>query len=228
MLYIFAFLICTPCRAHQVEKLIITANDEELNFQTSPITVNGHAMVPVRQTAEKFGISVRWNDVSQEVTLSKDGKNFTMKIGESKALLGSQTAYMPAEAMLVNKTTMAPLRFVFEFFGKEVNYEDFGPRGLHIWITDFKLLPDDELVPDDRYVSESNFYVLKEGQKTKRGIGIGDSLSSVESLYGLPAKKEDGGRLIYYFGKYEVNTSSKCLVFTLDKNLSQVEKITLY
>lgn len=212
----------------QTEKLIVTADYEELYFQTPPVTVNDYAMVPIRQTAEKFGISVDWNADSQEVTLTKNDKSLAMKIGETKVSLGGQTAYMPVEAMLIDKTTMVPLRFVFEFFGKEVNYDDWGPKGIRIWITDFKLLPDDELVPDDRYVSESNYHILKDGQKTKRGIGKGDSISSVESLYGTPAKKDDGGRLVCYFGKYEVGTSARCLVFTLDESLSRVEKIILY
>lgn len=212
----------------QSESLVIIAGYERLYFSTQPITVNDHTLVPIRQAAEKLGISVQWNGNTEEVTLSKGEKKLTMKIGEKNVLLGEKISFMPVEAMLINKTAMAPLRFVFEFFGKEVSYEDYGLSGLYVWITDFKLLSDEELLPDDRYYRKDNYYVLKEGEKTSRGIGKGDSLSSVEFLYGEPAKTEQDDRSIYYFGKYDVNTSARSLVFILDKSMSKVEEIRIY
>ncbi|WP_342405574.1 stalk domain-containing protein [Brevibacillus sp. FSL K6-2834] len=79
-------------------------------------------MIPVRFVSEKLGASVDWDGANQTVTMTKDGKQISLKIGEKKAVVAGQEITFDAAATLQNNRTFVPLRFVSEAYGAKVDW----------------------------------------------------------------------------------------------------------
>jgi|GEM_PF-6384040 len=82
-----------------------------------PIIQEGRTLIPIRFVAEALGFEVLWNSVTSEVTLVGDELALTFAIGET--LYG-----MDVPAQIINSRTMLPLRFVAEYFGATVSFDE--------------------------------------------------------------------------------------------------------
>ena len=90
---------------------------------------NDRTLVPLRFIAEAFGCEVDWDGDTQEVKIN--GDFITMKIGSSNytvAAAGVSSAVeektMDTAPVLMNDSTMVPLRAIAEALNKEVYYEN--------------------------------------------------------------------------------------------------------
>ncbi len=90
---------------------------------------NDRTLVPLRFIAEAFGCEVDWDGDTQEVKIN--GDFITMKIGSSNytvAASGVSSAVeektMDTAPVLMNDSTMVPLRAIAEALNKEVYYEN--------------------------------------------------------------------------------------------------------
>jgi hypothetical protein len=82
-----------------------------------PIVVNDRTLIPVRFIGEALGANIGWNDATREVTISIDGRTLTFAIGE-------MAPGMDVPAQIMGERTIVPLRFISEFFGAEVNWNE--------------------------------------------------------------------------------------------------------
>ncbi|WP_342404215.1 stalk domain-containing protein [Brevibacillus sp. FSL K6-2834] len=80
-------------------------------------------MIPIRFVSEKLGASVEWDGAKQTVTMNKNGKQISLKIGEKKAVVAGQEITFDAAATLQNNRTFVPLRFVSEAYGAKVDWK---------------------------------------------------------------------------------------------------------
>jgi len=103
----------------------VEVNGRPVNFyNTKPQYINGRVLVPLRGVFENMGATVQWNPVSKTVTAARADTDVALRIGERWANVDGRTVAMDVPAMLINGSTMVPIRFVSESLGANVSWND--------------------------------------------------------------------------------------------------------
>ncbi|HZG58597.1 copper amine oxidase N-terminal domain-containing protein [Paenibacillus sp.] len=102
-------------------KAVVRGAETELSVP--PFTINGRAMIPLRFIGEALQTEVSWSDKEQKVTLEGNGKKAELWVGRNEAVWNGGRMQLDFPPMVLNGTTLVPLRFVGEFFGYQVNFE---------------------------------------------------------------------------------------------------------
>jgi len=95
----------------------LAGNAPTINMDVQPVIQDNRTLLPVRFMAYALGATVGWNDATSEVTLTLGDKSITFAIGQA-------APGMDVPAQIINERTMVPLRFISEFFGAVVNWDD--------------------------------------------------------------------------------------------------------
>jgi hypothetical protein len=102
---------------------VIQTLNGSIVMDTVPVVENGRALVPIRFVANGIGARVDWNEGTREVTLTLDGVSLTFGVdGQTTPALTAIGMEVPAR--IIDGRTMVPIRFVSEFFGAEVNWDE--------------------------------------------------------------------------------------------------------
>lgn len=101
----------------------VVANGEWVTFPTPPVVKNERLLIPIRSVFEMMGAKVEWypNDQSFSVTLGSN--SILMKIGDKNFEVNGQKMLMDVEPILLNGTSMVPLRFAAEALGVKVEWD---------------------------------------------------------------------------------------------------------
>lgn len=92
---------------------------------TVPLLRNSRTLLPVRAVVEAMGGTVNWINSSETVVMTLDGKSLNLQIGSRTAWDGSGNTYqLDVAPILVQSRTMLPIRFVVEYFGGEVLWDN--------------------------------------------------------------------------------------------------------
>lgn len=83
----------------------------------------GTVMVSASAIFEALEWQVGWNGQIQMVTLSKDGTSIFLTIGQRSAIVNGNTIMLPKAPRIVNGRTMVPVRFVSEYAGARVEWD---------------------------------------------------------------------------------------------------------
>lgn len=102
------------------------------NEAVVPFTTNDRTLVPVRFISESIGAQVSWDEDTQTVTVTGEGKNITLTLGQAEMYVDGEKVALDAAADTYYDRTMLPLRALVEALGKNVYWDE---RGL-ILITD--------------------------------------------------------------------------------------------
>ena len=101
-------------------------DNEEIHFTESDGTPfldsNGRSQVPLRKTMESAGVNVSYDNASRLVSLSKDGININLTIGLPMVHVGDSIFRLNTVPVIIQSRTYVPLRFIFEQFGYEVEW----------------------------------------------------------------------------------------------------------
>ena|GEM_PF-3383067 len=100
----------------------LTENATVQTMDVYPQLVNGRTLIPVRFVAYALGANVDWNADTNEVTLTHEGTALTFAVGEISPELRAMGMDVPAQ--IIDGRTMVPLRFISEFFGAIVIWDD--------------------------------------------------------------------------------------------------------
>ncbi|NOU67272.1 hypothetical protein GC096_24825 [Paenibacillus sp. LMG 31461] len=103
-------------------KAMVKGNTYEL--QSAPVLVNDITMVPLRFVGEALGANIGWNGDTRTVTLTTSTRTVILSINSKDAVVGEQPVTMDQPAIIMNDTTMVPLRFVAEQLGQTVTYNN--------------------------------------------------------------------------------------------------------
>ncbi len=106
----------------QEAAVLVSYNDEPVEFDTMPIIEDGRTLVPFRALLEKLGATVEWDEENQVVTATKGEDVIKLTIGKDVALVNDKEVKLDAPARLEEARTLIPLRFVAETFGFTVDY----------------------------------------------------------------------------------------------------------
>ena len=101
-------------------------NGEKKELDVPAFTENVRTLVPVRFISESFGAQVGWEESTQTATVSIDGIEIRVVIGENQITVNGQQKDMDTAAVTRNDRTMLPLRVICESIGKKVFWDDRG------------------------------------------------------------------------------------------------------
>jgi N-acetylmuramoyl-L-alanine amidase len=95
-----------------------------LNFDVEPIIEEGRTLVPLRAIFEAIGANVQWEQSTQTVKAVKGSTEVILKIGSLQPAVNGKIWPLDVPAKIVRDRTLAPLRFVGEAFGGQVEWEE--------------------------------------------------------------------------------------------------------
>lgn len=106
------------------EYININYNGEFLYFSAKPVLKNNRLLVPIRSLFEMFGMNVEWNEKTQTVFCTSGNKTIKMTVNSKYAYVGDERVTLDTSMELINGRVFAPLRFVAEALGKNVDWDD--------------------------------------------------------------------------------------------------------
>jgi hypothetical protein len=89
-----------------------------------PLIQAGRTLVPLRFVGEALGAAVSWQGETQQVAYLTDRLQIILTIGQNTALLNGQAVTMDASPRILNGRTLVPVRFVSQWLGAAVNWDD--------------------------------------------------------------------------------------------------------
>ncbi|TRY23300.1 copper amine oxidase N-terminal domain-containing protein [Brevibacillus sp. LEMMJ03] len=128
------YLLGTALLTTAVSPVTVLADSKDIQVKVDDVSVQfpdakpyidpstSRTMIPIRFISEKLGASVEWDGAKQTVTMTKEGKQISFKIGEKKATVSGKQITFDAAATLQNNRTFVPLRFVSEAYGAKVDW----------------------------------------------------------------------------------------------------------
>lgn len=89
-----------------------------------PQYINGRVLVPLRGVFEQLGANVRWDQADQRVSATRGTTDVELRIGSRRASVNGSTVDLDVPPMVLNGSTMVPIRFVSEALGAQVGWVD--------------------------------------------------------------------------------------------------------
>ncbi|MBQ7103301.1 MAG: copper amine oxidase N-terminal domain-containing protein [Anaerotignum sp.] len=112
-------------------EIILTIGDrnmqidgESVAYDAAPVIKGERTFLPIRFIAEALGASVFWNEGEQSVTITKEGLEIVIFIGQPFAMVNGEPVQLDEPAFIAHDRTYLPLRFVAENLGAEVIWND--------------------------------------------------------------------------------------------------------
>lgn len=96
------------------------ASNVNKQLDVAPVLKDGTTLVPLRFLSEELDVDVNWNASNQSITLILDATKIKFKIGSQSVTVNGSSKKIQVSPEIVNSTTLVPVRFVSELFGKEV------------------------------------------------------------------------------------------------------------
>ena len=116
----FGFDSCTNV-ANLVSVLV---DGQQLTTSVEPRTVHGRTLVPMRQIFEKLGATVSWDDATQTITAVKGPTIIQMTVGQTAMYVNGQVYYLEAAPLIINNTTLVPVRAIANALGVNIQWDD--------------------------------------------------------------------------------------------------------
>lgn len=104
----------------QINNTIMTANGIEKGIDSEPVIINNRTLLPIRAVIEEIGGTVNWDNEKQEITLTYQGDNIRLIIGNTTAYLNDTAIILDTAPVIINGRTMLPIRFIAESFHFDV------------------------------------------------------------------------------------------------------------
>ncbi len=94
-------------------------------IDTESILANERILIPVRKLLESVGATVQWDNLTQRVDLTRNGKKISLHIGSNILVTPNGNKDMDTAPILYNgNTTYAPIRAIAEEFGLSVDWDN--------------------------------------------------------------------------------------------------------
>lgn len=94
-----------------------------VRFPVAPFISDGVTMVPLRAIAETLGATVTWRSAEEPIECAGSNTSIKIRLGTDQALVNDRPVNLPKAPVLVNETTMVPLRFFSEAMGFQVTWD---------------------------------------------------------------------------------------------------------
>jgi hypothetical protein len=118
-----AALLLVAVAVSNAQQIQVRVDGNPLTFQYGqPRYINGRVLVPMRGIFEKLGASVNWDRSTQMVSANRDGSSVELRIGDRHAMVNGQDVQLDVPPMILDNTTLVPIRFVSESLGASVGW----------------------------------------------------------------------------------------------------------
>ncbi len=104
--------------------ITIFVDDNEIELDVPPDARDGRTMVPIRAVAEALGADVEWVQDTQQVNMTRAGVTVTMTLNSTTATIDGNPVEMDVAPYANNGRTLIPARYVAEFFGQKVDWDN--------------------------------------------------------------------------------------------------------
>jgi endonuclease YncB( thermonuclease family) len=94
-----------------------------ITFEVPPQIVNGSTLVPMRKIFEELGAEIAWNPETRTVTATRGDTVIVYTIGETLARKNDEAISLSVPGVIIDGSTLVPLRFVGEALGATVGWE---------------------------------------------------------------------------------------------------------
>lgn len=103
----------------------VSVNGFVLETDDSSFILNNTAYAPIRFILNALGIfDMEWKDDEKSVTFSHEGKEVKLYAGYKYAIVNGEKIPVENNIVLKNDRILAPIRFISEMFGFEINWSD--------------------------------------------------------------------------------------------------------
>ena len=102
----------------------VILDDKQLSFDVDPVVENGTTLVPLRAILEAMGATVTWDQNTQSAIATKDNNTVFLQLGSTSPTINGQVKIIDVPAKAISGTILAPLRFVGEAFGGNVQWNE--------------------------------------------------------------------------------------------------------
>jgi hypothetical protein len=105
------------------DNINVVVNGEQVSFAgAQPQEMNGSVLVPLRGVFEQLGATVQYNPTSKTIFADKGATNVSLSLGSSTAYVNNQSQPLPHAPIVMDGTTLVPLRFIAESLGAYVGW----------------------------------------------------------------------------------------------------------
>jgi len=122
--------VSQPNDAQQSQKIKVILDGKSLGFSQDPVIQNGSVLVPFRKILEEMGAIVQYdvNSHQIEAICASKGLVILFSAGNPQATIihngGKTDTYtMPQPAVVINNSTLVPIRFISETLGNKVSWD---------------------------------------------------------------------------------------------------------
>jgi hypothetical protein len=104
----------------------VTVDGKAVNFPDAKpfIDGSGRTLLPVRFVTEALGAKVEWKANVQEVYITKDTINISLRINDRDIVINNEIKTMDTKAIIKEDRTFVPIRYVAEGLGAKVGWND--------------------------------------------------------------------------------------------------------
>ena len=120
MIFVFVFGLLPVYSAEN--PIRVTFNGNYIQFDQSPVAINGRVLVPVRKIFEAMGATVDYDWKTKQVTGKQGDLVITLKIDSNLAYVNGKKITLDVPAKAINGRTLVPARFIAESLGAQVNW----------------------------------------------------------------------------------------------------------
>ena len=104
------------------DEINVFVDGKKVEFDVSPVIVDGRTLVPVRAVFEELGASVDWDKDNQKVVSSKGDISISLTVNENKLVKNGEEIALDVPATITDGRTLVPVRAISEAYGCYVGW----------------------------------------------------------------------------------------------------------
>ena len=116
----FLTILLTCCIALTANTIALASNDVKIKVNGTPlrdaqaVLKDGSTLLPVRSVSTALGGEVTWDNATKTASISKDGTEVAITIGQKNISVNNKTKAISTPAQVINGRTYVPLRALGE------------------------------------------------------------------------------------------------------------------
>ncbi|MFE5324648.1 stalk domain-containing protein [Paenibacillus sp. NPDC056579] len=115
--------IGSPVTLAEQKQIKVIVNGQELTAEQSPFIYEGTTLVPLRSIFEEMDISLSWEEKTRKIIGTTKNTKIELQVGNKTATINGQRIAIEVPPMIVDGTTMVPLRFISEATAKNISWD---------------------------------------------------------------------------------------------------------
>ncbi|MDO4530352.1 MAG: stalk domain-containing protein [Bacillota bacterium] len=181
-LLLFLLLSCS-IQTVSAASVSVTLNGTPLSFDSAPYIEKGRVLVPMRGVLEALGYSVYWQEHTRSVLAMKENIRISLPLDSTTVQVNQKAVQIDVPATLKNDRTYVPLRFLAEYSGADVKWDNTSSTVLLQYETKKKIEKEDSIVYIQTNKIQGSGIVLSENGLICTNYHIIENASTAQFLF---------------------------------------------